>query len=65
MKLVEWTVYSDASFTSSDYPDYRYVKGENELKWLKKHWHLSGNDIIWEMEIMQEDVIRWLLYQQS
>ena len=44
------TVYSDASFTSSDYPDYRYVKGENELNgsealaFVRERYNLGDGD---------------------
>lgn len=44
------TVYSDASFTSSDYPDYKYVKGENELNgsealaFVRERYNLGDGD---------------------
>ena len=44
------TVYSDASFTSSDYPDYKYVKGDNELNgsealaFVRERYHLGDGD---------------------
>lgn len=59
------TVYSDASFTSSDYPDYKYVKGENELNGSEALAFVRERYNLGRWEIMQEDVIRWLLYQQS
>lgn len=44
------TVESDASFTSSDYPDYKYVKGENTLNgsqalaFVRERYHLADGD---------------------
>ncbi len=44
------TVESDAEFTSSDYPDYKYVKGQNTLNgsealaFVRERYHLADGD---------------------
>lgn len=44
------TVYSDASFTSSDYPEFKYVKGDNNLNgkkalaFVRERYHLADGD---------------------
>lgn len=44
------TVYSDATFTSSDHPEFKYVKGDNELDgkralaFVRERYHLGDGD---------------------